>query len=82
MTSVEAGLCGGTEFSEIRFHGDREKAAGVYAGTQPIMPEDIAETVYWVATLPAHVNINLVEMMPVCQAFGPLAVSRVQAPNR
>jgi len=82
MTSIEAGLCGGTEFSEIRFHGDQEKAAGVYAGTQPIMPEDIAETVHWVATLPAHVNINVVEVMPVCQAFGPLAVSRAQAPNR
>ena len=79
MTVIEAGLCGGTEFSEIRFHGDKAKAAGVYAGTQPIMPEDIAETVHWVATLPAHVNINVVEMMPVCQAFGPLAVSRTQA---
>jgi 3-hydroxy acid dehydrogenase/malonic semialdehyde reductase len=82
MTVIEAGLCGGTEFSEVRFHGDKEKAASVYAGTQPIMPEDIAETAHWVATLPAHVNINVVEMMPVCQAFGPLAVSRSQSPSR
>jgi 3-hydroxy acid dehydrogenase/malonic semialdehyde reductase len=76
VTSVEPGMCGGTEFSEIRFHGDKAKAAAVYAGTKPIMPEDIAETVHWIATLPAHVNINTIEMMPVCQAFGPLPVSR------
>ena len=76
VTDIQAGLCGGTEFSVTRFHGDREKAAAVYQGTQPILPEDIAETVYWVATRPAHVNINTVQVMPVCQAFGPLAVKR------
>jgi len=76
VTNVAPGLCGGTEFSNVRFKGDDAKAAGVYTGTQPLVAEDIAEAVYWCATLPAHVNINQIEMMPVCQAFGPLAVSR------
>jgi 3-hydroxy acid dehydrogenase/malonic semialdehyde reductase len=76
VTDIQAGLCGGTEFSVTRFHGDAARAAAVYDGTQPIMPEDIAETVFWVASLPPHVNINTVQIMPVCQAFGPLAVAR------
>jgi len=76
VTNVEPGLCGGTEFSSIRFKGDDEKASKVYDGTQPLTSEDIAETVFWVTTLPPHVNINSVQMMPVCQAFGPLAIKR------
>lgn len=76
VTDIQPGLCGGTEFSVTRFHGDRTRAAAIYEGTQPILAEDVAETVYWVATRPAHVNINSVQMMPVCQAFGPLAVKR------
>jgi 3-hydroxy acid dehydrogenase/malonic semialdehyde reductase len=75
VTNIEPGLCGGTEFSAIRLGSD-EKAAAVYAGTDPLTAEDIAETVHWVATRPARVNINVVQMMPVCQAFGPLAVKR------
>jgi 3-hydroxy acid dehydrogenase/malonic semialdehyde reductase len=76
VTDVEPGLCGGTEFSAVRFHGDVEKAAGVYTGTTPLTAEDIAETIYWVSTLPPHVNINTIEMMPTCQAPGPLNVVR------
>jgi 3-hydroxy acid dehydrogenase/malonic semialdehyde reductase len=76
VSLVEPGLCGGTEFSNVRFKGDDEKASKVYDGTQPLTAEDVAEAVFWVATLPAHVNINSVQMMPVCQAFGPLAVKR------
>lgn len=76
VTDIEPGLCGGTEFSTVRFHGDADKAAGVYAGVQPLTAEDIAESVYWVASLPAHVNVNTLELMPVCQAAGPLAVVR------
>lgn len=81
VTDIEPGLCGGTEFSNVRFKGDNEKAASVYDGTQPIMPEDIAETVQWVVTRPPHVNINIISMMPVCQAFAPLAVKRNQTMN-
>ncbi len=76
VTDVEPGLVGGTEFSAVRFAGDGDKAAAVYKGTTPLNPDDIAETVAWVVGLPAHVNINRVEMMPTCQAPGPIAVKR------
>ncbi len=76
VTSVEPGLVGGSEFSRVRFGGDADKAAAVYAGTTPLTPEDVAETVAWVIGLPAHVNINRVEMMPTCQAAGPLVIKR------
>lgn len=76
VTNVEPGLCGGTEFSNVRFHGDDAKAATVYQGVQAIQPEDIANTVLWVIQQPAHVNINSIEMMPVAQTFGPLQISR------
>jgi 3-hydroxy acid dehydrogenase/malonic semialdehyde reductase len=78
VTDIEPGLCGGTEFSTVRFKGDAARAASIYDGTQPLLSEDIAEAIHWVATLPAHVNINSIEMMPVCQAFAPLAVHRRQ----
>jgi len=76
VTDIEPGLCGGTEFSEVRFGGDAAKAAAMYAGTTPLTAADIAEAVAWVLHLPAHVNINRMEMMPTCQASGPLAVKR------
>jgi 3-hydroxy acid dehydrogenase/malonic semialdehyde reductase len=76
VTDLEPGLVGGSEFSKVRFGGDADKAASVYAGTQPLTPDDIAEAVAWVVALPAHVNINRLEMMPTCQAAGPLAVKR------
>ena len=75
VTSIEPGLVGGTEFSVVRL-GDSEKAAGVYKGTVPLSPEDIAETVGWLLGLPEHVNINRIEMMPTCQAPGPLSIKR------
>ena len=76
VTDIQPGLAGGTEFSQVRFKGDEKKAASVYAGTEPLTAEDVADAVHWVATRPAHVNINVVQMMPTCQAFGPLAVKR------
>ena len=75
-TNIAPGLCGGTEFSNVRMKGDDAAAAKVYAGAVPLTAVDIAEAAYWVATLPAHVNINHIEMMPTCQGFGPLAVKR------
>jgi 3-hydroxy acid dehydrogenase/malonic semialdehyde reductase len=75
VTHVEPGLVGGTEFSNVRLRDDA-KAAAVYAGTEPLTPEDIADTVHWVATRPARVNVNVISVMPVCQAFGPLAIKR------
>lgn len=76
VTDVQPGLCGGTEFSNVRFKGDDTKAAQTYSGTEPLTAVDIADAVYWVTSRPAHVNINSIQMMPVCQAFGPLAVKR------
>ncbi len=76
VTDIEPGLSGGTEFSSVRFHGDDAKADNVYAGTQPLTADDVAETVLWVATRPAHVNINSIQLMPVCQSFAPFAIDR------
>jgi NADP-dependent 3-hydroxy acid dehydrogenase YdfG len=75
-TAIEPGLVGGSEFSNVRFKGDDARAASIYAGTDPLTPEDIAEAVAWVAHLPPRVNINFMELMPACQAHGPLAIHR------
>jgi 3-hydroxy acid dehydrogenase/malonic semialdehyde reductase len=76
VTCIEGGLIGGTEFSEVRFAGDADRAAGLYEGTQPLMPEDIAATVEWVTFQPEHVNVNIIELMPVSQSFASLPVYR------
>jgi 3-hydroxy acid dehydrogenase/malonic semialdehyde reductase len=76
VTDVEPGLVGGTEFSTVRFRGDATKAARLYEGADALTPEDIAETVHWIASLPPRMNVNSIELMPVTQAFGPLAVYR------
>ena len=75
VTNIEPGLSE-SEFSIVRFHGDKAKADAVYKGTEPLRPVDIAEIVHWVTTVPPHVNICTVEVMPVCQSCGPLAVHR------
>lgn len=75
-TNIAPGLCGGTEFSNVRLRGNDAAAAKVYEGTVPLTAEDIAESAYWIATLPPHVNINYIEMMPTCQGFGPLVIKR------
>ncbi|MBN6710592.1 SDR family oxidoreductase [Haemophilus haemoglobinophilus] len=76
VTNVEPGLCGGTEFSNVRFKGDDAKAANVYQGVEYIQPEDIANTVLWIYQQPAHVNINRIEIMPVAQSFSALSIKR------
>jgi 3-hydroxy acid dehydrogenase/malonic semialdehyde reductase len=76
VTCIEPGLAGGSEFSLVRFGGDQEKSDALYAGTQPLTPEDIAESVRWAASLPAHVNINTIELTPVAQSFAPLQIHR------
>jgi 3-hydroxy acid dehydrogenase/malonic semialdehyde reductase len=75
-TNIAPGLCGGTEFSNVRLKGDDTAAAKVYEGTSPLTAEDIAETAYWIATLPPHVNVNLIELMPTCQGFSPFNIKR------
>ncbi|MEN4767756.1 bifunctional NADP-dependent 3-hydroxy acid dehydrogenase/3-hydroxypropionate dehydrogenase YdfG [Duffyella gerundensis] len=76
VTNIEPGLVGGTEFSNVRFKGDDNKAGQVYADTTALSPEDVTDAVFWVATLPAHVNINSLEMMPVSQTTAGLKINK------
>jgi 3-hydroxy acid dehydrogenase / malonic semialdehyde reductase len=76
VTVIEPGLCGGTEFSLVRFAGDQQRADAVYERTTPLSADDVAESVYWAASLPAHVNINLIELMPVVQSTGPFVIHK------
>lgn len=80
VTCLEPGLVGGTEFSNVRFSGDgvsaSARAARVYEGTRPLMPEDVAATVAFIVQCPPHVNVNLIELMPTCQAPAAPAVAR------
>ncbi len=75
VTNIEPGLAE-SEFSIVRFHGDKKRADQVYEGTEPLTPADIAEIVHWVSSVPPHVNINTVEVMPVCQSCGPFLIHR------
>jgi len=75
VTNIEPGLAE-TEFSVVRFNGDARRAAEVYKGTQPLRAPDIAEIIYWVTSLPPHININSMEVMPVCQSWAPFAIHR------
>ncbi|MGL3608687.1 SDR family NAD(P)-dependent oxidoreductase [Rhizobium sp. G187] len=75
VTSIEPGLSE-SEFTLVRTGGDREAYDRLYAGANPLQPEDIAETVAWVASLPSHVNINSLEVMPVSQSWAPFQIHR------
>ena len=75
-TNLAPGLCSGTEFSNVRYRGNDAAAAKVYEGTVPLTAEDIAETAWWIATLPPHININQLELMPTCQGYGSIAIKR------
>jgi 3-hydroxy acid dehydrogenase/malonic semialdehyde reductase len=76
VTSVEPGLSGGTEFSQVRFGGDRDRAEAVYTGALPLTAEDIAAAIEWATSQPPHVNVNVIELMPVSQSFAPFQVHR------
>lgn len=75
VTDIEPGLTE-TEFSLVRFKGDEQKAGNVYAGTTPMNADDIAESVFWATTLPAHVNVNKIQLMATTQAIGPFDIYR------
>ncbi|MBV1910926.1 MAG: SDR family NAD(P)-dependent oxidoreductase [Kangiellaceae bacterium] len=75
VTNIEPGLAE-TEFSQVRFHGDQQKASKLYQDLEPLVAADIAESIYWCASLPQHVNINRLEIMPTCQSFAPLAIAK------
>ncbi len=76
VTDIEPGMVGGSEFSLVRFAGDQSRADSVYQGITPLNPDDIAETAAWLISLPQHMNINRIEMMPTCQANAAFAVKR------
>lgn len=67
VTEIRPGMVE-TEFSEVRFHGDTQRAERVYDGVTPLSGEDVAEAIAWVAQLPAHVNVNDMVLMPSQQA--------------
>ncbi len=75
VTVVEPGMCE-TEFSLVRFEGDAEKAAAVYQGMTPLSATDIADIIYWTTSVPAHININQLEVMPTAQTWSPFSVTR------
>jgi NADP-dependent 3-hydroxy acid dehydrogenase YdfG len=75
VTNLEPGMCE-SEFSLVRFGGDQARYDATYAGANPIQPQDIAETIYWILTQPPHININSLEVMPVTQSWAGFAVER------
>ncbi len=77
VTNIEPGLAE-TEFSLVRFDGDRDAAKKVYQGMQPLTADDIANAVVFAASQPAHVNINRMEIMPTAQSFGMHPVDRTE----
>ncbi|MEO3435128.1 SDR family NAD(P)-dependent oxidoreductase [Inquilinus sp. CAU 1745] len=75
VTNIEPGMTE-TEFSTVRFKGDEARARSKYEGVVSLSAEDIAESIFWATTLPRHVNINRIQMMPVSQAFSPLSIHK------
>ena len=75
VTSIEPGMAE-TEFTIVRTGGDRDASDRLYAGVTPMTAADLAETIWWIATLPPHLNINTIELMPVNQSFAGFAVHR------
>jgi serine 3-dehydrogenase len=75
VTSIEPGMVE-TEFTIVRTGGDKQASDALYSNMDPMTGEDIAETIWWVANLPAHVNVNALELMPTSQSFAGFSVSR------
>ena len=75
VTDIEPGMAE-TEFTLVRTHGDQAASDKLYSGATPMTAEDIAEQIYYIATLPAHLNINRLEIMPVTQSFAGFQVHR------
>ena len=75
VTSIEPGMAE-TEFTLVRTGGDKAASDALYAGMEPMTAEDLAQTIWWVATLPPHLNINALELMPTSQSFAGFVVTR------
>jgi len=76
VTCVEPGMSSGTEFSTVRFNGDETRARAVYTGVDALSADDVAEAVHWATSVPAHVNVNTIELMAVAQSFAPFQIHR------
>ena len=75
VTCIEPGMTE-TEFTVVRTKGNQEASDALYKGANPMTGEDLAETMLWIASLPPHMNINRLELMPVSQSFSPFQVDR------
>jgi len=75
VTALEPGMAE-TEFTLVRTHGDQAASDALYKGARPMTADDIANTIHWVATLPPHLNINRLEMMPTSQSFAGFQIAR------
>jgi serine 3-dehydrogenase len=75
VTTLEPGMAE-TEFTLVRTHGDQTASDALYKGANPMTAQDIADTIFWIATLPPHLNVNRLEMMPVSQSFAGFQVAR------
>ncbi len=75
VTSIEPGMAE-TEFTLVRTGGDQEASDKLYANMEPMTAGDLAETIWWIATLPPHLNINTIELMPTSQSFAGFTVTR------
>jgi serine 3-dehydrogenase len=77
VTSIEPGMAE-TEFTIVRTGGDKAASDALYAGMNPMTADDLADTLFWVATLPPHLNINAIELMPTSQSFAGFTIAREQ----
>jgi serine 3-dehydrogenase len=75
VTAIEPGMAE-TEFTLVRTGGDQKASDQLYANMNPMTADDLAETIWWIATLPPHLNINTIELMPVSQSFAGFSVAR------
>ena len=77
VTSIEPGMAE-TEFTLVRTSGNKDASAALYDGAKPMTAEDIAEMLFWVASLPSHININTLELMPVSQSWAGFQIARAE----
>ena len=76
VCNIEPGAVAETEFSNVRFKGDDEKADSVYAGWKPLTGSDVADSIVWTINLPEHINIDNVEIMPTAQTAAGLQIAK------
>lgn len=76
VTNLEPGNVAGTEFSNVRYHGDDDKAAKVYDGFKSMTGDDIGDILLWLIESPAHINVNRLEVMPVAQTYNGLTIAK------